>query len=249
MLVIANGAFKSGSTWLFNITRCLTQYPPPPSSFLNPDWVNPSIHPQKLKSLISSADLASKDYLTKNHFGSESQRDLLLSCENVKVLDIVRDIRDVVVSAYYHFRRKEKYTSSFENYYWTRGRFVAHRVQQYHKVWKVPNNRVYVSSFKALKSDFYSECRAIGQFLKRKELSDREIQEVKEETSIESLRSKYGSPDFFRKGERGDWKHHLTKRMESDIDRIENGYFDKSIPPVQKARDKIFYLMDLLLHR
>jgi hypothetical protein len=71
MLVVSNGAFKSGSTWLFNIARSITQFPPPPEPYLNPEWVNPSIHPDELKALLAEESLAETDYLVKNHFGAQ----------------------------------------------------------------------------------------------------------------------------------------------------------------------------------
>lgn len=36
MLIIDNGAFKSGSSWLFKIISCMTNFPAPPTEYLNP---------------------------------------------------------------------------------------------------------------------------------------------------------------------------------------------------------------------
>jgi hypothetical protein len=219
MLVVSNGAFKSGSTWLFNIARSVTHYPPPPESYLNSEWVNPSIHPNELQALLSKESLAENNYLVKNHFGARTERDLLLDHDYVRVLNITRDLRDVVVSAYYHYRRKRGYEEPFERYYWTRGRYVAERVRQYHDVWEVSSPKVYVASFKKLKQSFSQECERIGDFLGH-DLSAAEIEAVKDETSLESLRESYDSDGFFRKGERGDWRNHLTTRMAEDVSRI-----------------------------
>ncbi|MCS4174840.1 sulfotransferase domain-containing protein [Salinibacter ruber] len=219
MLVVSNGAFKSGSTWLFNIARSITQFPPPPESYLNPEWENPSIHPNELKALLAEEPLEEVDYLVKNHFGSRDERDLLLKNEHVRVLNITRDLRDVVVSAYYHYRREEGYDVPFKQYYWKRGRYVAKKVREYHSVWDVPSSRVYLSSFKELKKNFAEECERIGALLGY-ELSVTQIQNVKDETSIQSLRKAYDNDDFFRNGKRGDWQNHLTARMEKDVSRI-----------------------------
>jgi hypothetical protein len=139
----------------------------------------------------------------------------------VRVLNIKRDLRDVVVSAYYHYRREEGLEVPFERYYWNRGRYVAERVREYHDVWNVSSSQVHVASFEKLKKSFAEECDRIGDFLGY-DLSAAQIQNVKDETSIESLRKRYDNDDFFRKGERGDWQNHLTTRMEEDISRIAN---------------------------
>ncbi|MCS3662066.1 hypothetical protein GGP68_003504 [Salinibacter ruber] len=181
--------------------------------------MNPSVHPDELQALLTEESLVEADYLVKNHFGARDKRDLLLKHEHVRVLNIKRDLRDVVVSAYYHYRREEGYEVPFERYYWTRGRYVAERVREYHDVWDVPSTQVYVASFKALKESFPEECRRIGEFLGY-DLSNTQIQDVKDNTSIKSLRESYDNDGFFRKGERGDWKNYLTHRMAEDVSRI-----------------------------
>src|SRR5690606_36975030 len=134
MLIIANGAFKSGSTWLYNILLELTGFPPPPPEYLNPTWRNPSIAPEQLAPLLKTLT-PTTDYLVKNHFGRPFERDLLLSSPHVRVLDIQRDLRDVVVSAYYHVQRKEGYAGDFATYYWEQGRTTAQEVMKYRALW------------------------------------------------------------------------------------------------------------------
>ena len=187
MLVVSNGAFKSGSTWLFNIARCITQFPPPPDRFRNPDWVNPSILPSRLEEFVSEVDFSRRDFLSKNHFSTAEHRNILLSDDHVRILNIRRDIRDVVTSAYYHHRREEDYTASFRQYYWDRGRYIAENVRAYHELWDGSSSRVYVSSFHELKRNFSTECDRIASFIGYN-ASDEEVKKIKKETSIESLK-------------------------------------------------------------
>ena len=125
MLIIANGAYKSGSTWLFYILRSVTGFPPVPKSFLNQRWLNPSINPRRLVACLTELDFSSKDFLVKNHFNKRRQRDQISKHENIFIFDIERDLRDVVVSAYYQHCRRTTFRGSFETYYWKWGRLVA----------------------------------------------------------------------------------------------------------------------------
>lgn len=233
MLIVSNGAFKSGSTWLFNILRCITKFPAPSDEYLNHGWVNPSIHKEKLADFLDNVDYASKDYLVKNHFKKEYQRKMLLSHKSIYVLDIDRDLRDVVVSAYYYHSRRKGYEGNFDSYYWSWGRKVAHKVRLHHSVWRVDSPNVYVSSYEKLKYDFVSETRRIGAFLGF-DLSEQDIDLIKRETTLGRLREKYSDndPDFFRKGNVGDWQYYFDEAMLKDIEKIRKkgiGKFDKVI--------------------
>ncbi|WP_456426207.1 sulfotransferase domain-containing protein [Rhodocaloribacter sp.] len=226
MLVIANGAFKSGSTWLFNIVRSMTGFPGIPEAYQNPGWDDPSIAPEKLWELLARLDYAGQDYLVKNHFEKKRQRDLILAHRDVRVLNIRRDLRDIVVSAFYYQRRKHGYRGDFEAYYWEMGRSIADHVRRYHALWDVPDARVYTSSYEALKSDFQAEVQRIGHFLGLA-LSPEDAKRIREETSLLALRAKYGETDkpseerFFRKGAVGQWTEYFDEAMQRDIERIE----------------------------
>jgi hypothetical protein len=167
--------------------------------------------------------------LSKNHLSQRCHRSLLLSHEDVFVLDIERDIRDVVVSAYYHFRRMENFDMSFETFYWEREREVARSVINHHLLWRVNSPKVYVSSYERLKLDFNLEVKRIGEFLGF-DLSEQEIERIKRETAIETLKKKSGkwnaktgrsgSGPLYRKGIIGDWQNHLSPEMLEDIENI-----------------------------
>jgi hypothetical protein len=222
MLVISNGAFKSGSTWIFMILRRITKFPPPPKEYLNPQWVNPSLHPEQVNNFLNNFDYSSGNYLCKNHFGSKRDRDLILCYPNVFVLGIKRDIRDVVVSAYYHHKRVEGYQESFEKYYWEKGRKVAKQVIQYNKVWDCGSDKTYISAYEDLKVNFNDEVRKIGNFLGIT-LDEETIDLAEKETSINVLKHR---SDHFRKGIIGDWKNYFDAEMVKDSEMIQkrNGF-------------------------
>jgi hypothetical protein len=223
MLIISNGAPKSGSTWLLNILREITQFPPPPKIYLN-DNINPSFEKEKLSIALSELDYSSNNYLVKNHFGLPEQRDLLLETSDIKVLDITRDIKDVVVSYYFHALKHEGFSGDFKRFYWMKGRYLANDVRGYHLVWQVDaGERVFVASYERLLEDFEEEVTRIGNFIGF-DLDSAKIQDIKRKTSLLSLRDKYQDEDeikFFRKGIAGDWKNYMDGNMLRDIGRIE----------------------------
>lgn len=226
MLIIANGPFKSGSTWLFNIVETMIEHAPLPEGYQNPRWNNPSIHPARLADFVAKVDFRSATYISKNHLRTARDRDFVLAQDGIYVLSITRNLRDIVTSAYYHYRRRDGYSASFETFYWRRGRGIADFVRWYNRLWDVPSPRLYVSSYERLKADFAGEVRQIGRFLGL-DLSDAEIERIHKQTTIEALREKYSQseedekPTFFRKGAVGDWQAHFDEKMTRDIEQIE----------------------------
>ncbi|MGQ0591190.1 MAG: sulfotransferase domain-containing protein [Gammaproteobacteria bacterium] len=221
MLVLANGAFKSGSTWLYYAVGRLTGFPPPPDEFRNPRWLNSSIDPEKLADVLARLDYHAGDYMTKTHFGKPEQRDLILSYDDVYVLNIKRDMRDVVVSAYYHECRNAGYEGSFQDFYGERGREVAQKVADYHEVWSLESSRVHTSSFERMLEDGADELRRIGSFLGI-HTTDGGIGEILKVLQIDHIRKATGQEHdqipFFRKGVAGDWKNHFTAEMIEDFE-------------------------------
>jgi hypothetical protein len=232
MLVIANGAPKSGSTWLFNILRHLKQFAEVPREFLlDPTNPNSELIYERLPDFLREVDSGSRNYLLKNHFGEAHQRDLILATPHVRVVNIKRDIKDAVVSWYYHEMRARDVRIPFARYYWRRGRYDAERIRRYHAVWEeARDERVLFSSYEALKNDFASEVRRIAAFVEAP-LSKADLERVREMTSMERLRERYGDSGdikFFRKGESGDWKNHFGRFSLRDITRVEVGGLDNS---------------------
>lgn len=220
MLIVCNGAFKSGSTWLYNIVRELTHGEAPPAEFLNPEWRNPSIDPAKLKALLAALK-PSDNFVVKNHFNTREQRDTLLAHPDVRVLNITRDLRDMSVSAYYHVRRVNGYEGDFTRYYWETGRATLLSVDRYHRLWQVASPKAYTASYERLHADFAGQVREIAAFL-GVTATDDQLARLQGETSLNALRQRYGETEaddkFFRKGVVGDWQNHLTTEIKADID-------------------------------
>ena len=246
MLVIANGAPKSGSTWLFNILDAMHEYATLPEEFLlDTKNVNPEIKYDELERVLTTLDYEHHDYLLKNHFGAPEQRDLILKFPNVYAFDINRALKDVVVSGYYYRLREEKNNESFERYYWIGGRYLADRVRRYHTVWmEAPRSRAMEVSYEGLKESFCEDVRAMASFLGL-ELSDADVARIEAATTMDSLRKKYddkGEIKFFRKGVVGDWVNHFKGSTLADIEAVEHRGVDH-VGPIAKnaARLRIRY--------
>src|SRR5687768_12681908 len=102
MLVIANGAYKSGSSWLYTIVRELVGGQRVPEAYQFPRWRHSALHPDRVAAFLDEVDFRSQDFLAKNHLARPDHRELLANRESVRLLNITRDLRDVLVSAYHH---------------------------------------------------------------------------------------------------------------------------------------------------
>ena len=236
MLVLANGAFKSGSTWLREIVKRIHPFDPIPEGWQRPTlphW----IEPQKIPEFANTPECRQRDFLSKSHIFDKRLVPVLLSIENVKVLDITRDVKDSIVSHYHHLRRERRVPEDFANYYWRVGRYKAYELRLYHQMWTTGSPNVYTSSFEELKRDFRGEVRRVGLFL-GDELDDDQLDRLKKETSIESLRSNTGEAEksekdrFFRKGEVGDWENHFGDAERVDVEEI----YNNGLPTLAKIR-------------
>jgi hypothetical protein len=237
MLVVANGAWKSGSTWLYNILCALQPFERPPETYLLKrkryqdngnarTGGNPCIRPDRMKAFLDAEDYQSVNYISKNHLDKPEHRELLLGYRNVYVFDIERNLRDMVVSSYYDECNRHGYDGSFDRYYWEEGRYVADYVQRYHDVWRNCGPTVHIASYESLKTDFFGEVEKIAEVLGIS-LDEEELKVIQEKTSINKLRERYSDDPFykgdrfFRKGIIGDWKNHMDTRMIRDVDAIE----------------------------
>jgi hypothetical protein len=226
MLVLANGAFKSGSTWLRDIVLQLLPFEPIPKQFQHPDlphWIDE----RKLRAFLRQGDHRTRAYLSKAHLYDPGLRDALLADESVRVFNIKRDMKDVLVSHYFHIRRMNKVSGSFADYYWKLGRLKAWQMWRYHEIWSRPSPRLFSTTFEQLKTSFADEVQRIGRFL-GVALSGSRIAEIQQETTLQRLQEKRGEADkpeaerFFRRGEIGDWKMHFNQEMLDDLAALES---------------------------
>ena len=223
-LVLANGAFKSGSTWLREIVKHLRRFDPIPEAYASrrlPHW----IREERIERFLNDHSMKCV-CLSKSHIYLPEVIRKLRKHRNIRVLNIKRDIRDVVVSAYYHYKRTSEREIGFSEYYWRIGRFKAHEVMEYNQNWSADDGAILFTEYESLKKDFHAEVAKIALFLGI-EASDERIGRIQEKTSIENLRKSRGEEAleegsrFFRKGVIGDWKNHFSEDELKDVANIE----------------------------
>ena len=233
MFVVANGAFKSGSTWLFNILLATEHFSKVPEQYGKKfDWLKPG----RIEDFLESGIYRDTNYIVKGHYYSRRDRDTFLAYDDVYIFNIKRDIKDSLVSHYFHLLRQdklseklaapEKLKKGFLDYYWRLGRYKAQQLIIYHQAWDIDSPKVYVSSFERLKNDFGSEVQKIGSFLGI-ELSQEEVAALKEKTSIQTLQKAKGLdklPEhkrFYRKGLIGEWQSYFDEKALADVENIQ----------------------------
>jgi hypothetical protein len=231
MLVISNGAMKSGSTWLTAILLRLVDHKPLPCKFHDERFgAVPTIKWEFLEEFLDTVDYAKDTYITKNHFYYE--RELLARHSNVYLLDIERDLADTLVSMFFHVKKKlsawgeeDRRLDDIVEAYWRFGPDMTEDLVRYHAVWRSAGPWAYVSSYERLKTDPASEITAIAKFL-GVALAPEKLERIIEETQFGSLSktmlsASEGMFARFRKGEIGDHRNYFGDEILDDIRRIE----------------------------
>lgn len=235
MLVLANGAFKSGSSWLRAILAEMRAFDDIPEAYRSSRHEQVWLDPARIEDFLRSGAYREGAYLTKSHLYGRRSRSLVLTHEDVLVFDIERDLRDAIASHYYHFKRSYGVDWSFERFYWRVGRFKAHQIRLYHLTWHEPHPQLYVASYERLQEDFLAEARRIATHLGIAP-SDDELRRIQHATSIDTMqrvRRQDELPEeqrFFRKGVVGDWKNHFDAASLADIERIRR----HGLPPLAR---------------
>jgi len=158
MLIICNGAFKSGSSWLHAILVELTivkklNLEKVPIKYTNDVNSPTTIVESQLSNFLIVEDFISNNYLTKSHLFKKQTLKKTYS-ENVKFLFIERDMRDAIVSHYFHIQNKYRNKISFSMYYFFVGRYKAYEISLFNKRCKQYMGEKNFFHFSDLISDF-----------------------------------------------------------------------------------------------
>jgi hypothetical protein len=219
MLIVNNGSFKSGSSWLGAMIRRLDHFAPPPAAFLNERWQNPNVPKGRLKKFMQDCDLAATNYYIKSHYADKRSRDLILAHSDTRVVLITRDVRDVVVSAYYHHRRVMGYNKDFDDYFRAIGRLVVASVIRYNRLWNIDSPKVFHTTYETLKAQPVAELTRLVKFLQLDLGLDR-IEQIVADTRFEAMKARDPS-GHVREGKSGGYGSYLNAEMLAEIDAIE----------------------------
>ena len=231
MLIICNGTFKSGSSWLhaillevFKIKDIKIDIIP---AKYNPNIKSPTrILENNLSDFLKNEDFKKFNYITKAHYFSNK---IMLEkySNDVKFIFINRDVKDAIVSHFHHFNNFRKKDLSFNIYFKFIGVFKAYEISLFNSRCKKNFDSSLFFSFEMFKSDFVDSVRQLCLILGFSEISSSEILKIKDNTSLDKMKAlaseggnKYypelgdDSHKLFRKGNVGDWKHYF---IDSDI--------------------------------
>ncbi len=240
MMIVSNGAFKSGSTWVTLIVQQLGTFASVPKEFCDEQWAKDSIRPERMEDFLAKVDLQSTDYMIKAHYKpTDGLREMLLANPHVKILNIYRDPKDVVVSAFFHYCRLSGEEGDFAEFYKQRAERLVRDLTRYHIYWSSlgVEDAIFFTTYEKLHRNFEDEIFRLGAFLER-DLTAEKIENIRELTKFSKLKQKNrrSKPSrFFRKGVMGDWQEHMTPEQGARLDEIEA---DEGIWLVQ---DAIYY--------
>lgn len=227
MLVVCNGAQKGGSTGVYQLAKNLMPLKNIPAKYQEKGYRSSYLALDQIPVFVEEVDWDSVDYVCKQHWVRRMLPRNLANHPQARFVNIVRDIRDVLVSRYYHdMRHKNVEQMSFADYYTDCGHEMMDHYCGYHFYWHRdadPNDvEPLLLSYEGLKDNFKSETARLGRFLDL----DPDIlpyDAAYAATAIENIR---GQGPHYRKGEVGDWANHFTPAIAETFEAqvTENGY-------------------------
>ena len=239
MLIICNGVFKSGSTWLHAIVTELLFLRNIQVSRIDEKYTNnvksqTSIVESKFLEFLENEDFSQNNYINKSHFFSEKVINKVYP-DSVVFLFSVRDIKDSIVSHYFHTKSKYIIFSNFNFYYWTIGRLKAYEIISYNFKYKNSFSSELFFNFSDFKNDFDHTIRRIAYLLKLDPLTNQEVSIIKSKTSIKNMRNNIvsGKTHYYstvksdrykliRHGKIGESKYFFNKKKSTDIKNLNN---------------------------
>ena len=227
-LILSNGNFKSGSTWVTAIIHEIYNYRNIdfPNGFQNPkhaNWINRF----SIENFLNNEKSNTRNvWVSKSHiFQKEIIDEIMINQDNIKVINIDRDIKDVLVSHYHHLINAKKIRGDFKSYFYKWGKYKAKQILDYRLAWKD------YSCLKLRYEDLLEKndeiVKEIAKYLDV-ELSNDQFLKIQKETNIENLRENLSNKNlneekwFFRKGKKGDWENYFDKDMILKINSIKS---------------------------
>lgn len=220
MLVIANGAPKGGSTWIYYLARELPGFAPVPDDLRDPAFSNASVHIDKVEELLARGG----DHYSKNHWSGEDRHRRLLERDDVRMLNVVRDLRDVVVSFYHHMVRGGLTEAAFPEWFETSGLRHARRYIAYQTFWHSAPPEPLLVSYDSLRERPRETMAAIARHAgvePTDALLDAMARTDARHPDSRIEPHKIGPGRFFRRAISGDWREHMDAAMAARLEALE----------------------------
>lgn len=217
MWIIANGAMKSGSTWLFQLFTHTNALARIPEEFQDPGWNNQSVQHKSLTKAAETLSASPNFYATKQHWRNKNAH--LMRYEQIRVLNIIRDIRDVIVSRYHHDVRKFGFEGDMEKFLDEKLDFLVKENIEYHSYWMNAPERnsksYYITSYEYLLDQYEKACRELFDF-SGISLTDEQYATTLEKNLFKN-KPLTGPGEFFRKGQAFSFLDDLTPQQAERI--------------------------------
>jgi glycosyltransferase involved in cell wall biosynthesis len=198
--IIANGAMKSGSTWLFQLFNHTKIPARIPAEFQDPGWNNQSVQQKSLKAAAETLAATGEYYATKQHWRNKNSN--LMAYDNIRILNIVRDIRDVIVSRYHHDVRKFGFEGNIQKFLDEKLDFLIEENLEYHSYWigapELNHRSYYITSYEYMLTEYEKACRELFDFAGLP-LTAEQFDSTLSKNLFEN-KSLKGHGEFFRKG-------------------------------------------------
>lgn len=183
-----------------------------PDEFQDPAWANPSMKRDRLREFLIDGHAARGNYLVKNHFAVPRERNAMLFNPACKVIMTFRDMRDSVVSRYFHHKRANEVPEdgTFQDFFWApeppNGKQTLEYMSQYVGTWDVEDDTLWKVRYEDLHTDVGAAVRSLALFLD----VDPAIVDLDEVTRLSRPTPPRSNVDaHIRTGRPGDWHNHL----------------------------------------
>lgn len=237
MLIICNGVFKSGSSWLHAIVIEILKLRNIIPSDIDEKYTNNVDSPtpiveSKFWEFLVNEDYDNNYYVNKSHFFKSHTINRKYP-DSVVFLFSERDVKDSIVSHFFHLKNKYSFIHNFSFYYWTIGRLKSYEIVLFNRKYKKAFKKENFISFYDLKTDFDNSVQRIAKILKLSLLTEGELSLIKENTSIINMKDdivkgktkyystvKKGRDKLLRGGRINDYMKYLPEGSSQDIDNI-----------------------------
>lgn len=217
MWVIANGANKSGSTWIFQLLEATGSFSELPSEFQDKRFSNASVAPNCISKAVGKLGSDEVAYVSKQHWPQSNAE--TLSVSNIKMVNIIRDIRDMVVSRYHHEVRVGNEINDISQFIREKGASLVSNYCSYHQYWldsiHVKKENYFITSYEHLRTNDMAAANELFDFTEL-DISFDMREKAVEKNRFES-KTNTGSGSFFRKGKVFGFKDEIDEHEEGII--------------------------------